>query len=82
MPDTPDRTGYVIVGIGGVVALAAVIGLATGIRSQDRRDEAAGRAYCAAALAAATTAPDTLAVLRDRTARWRCEYFMSAPEVP
>lgn len=41
------------------------------------KDEAAGRAYCHAAFAAAPTAADTLAVLRDRTAHWRCEYFLT-----
>ena len=43
---------------------------------QINKDHAAMLAFCAARFADARTAADTVAVLRDDTDRWRCEFAL------
>ena len=57
-------------------AMAAFGWLFVQIGKHNEKEGAAMRAFCQARLADARTAADTVAVLRDDTDRWHCEYAL------
>lgn len=57
-------------------AMAAFGWLFVQIGKDNEKEVAAMRAFCQARLADARTAADTVAVLRDGTDRWRCEFAL------